>query len=130
MVPGLTNGRLLVFLKYPYVKPSTDHALLLDLRPIDTLDKRTLKLLPFESVVQRRHQCLELLLQLGASVKFETPSGDSPAYTVQWMLGRFKTGSPTALKLGRIKKLMEERGATFLAPDPQEVREQRKANGG
>lgn len=43
-------------------------ALLLDLRPIKLLSKDTLKVLLFESIVQRRRNCLALLLDRGAPV--------------------------------------------------------------
>ncbi len=137
-------------------------ALLLDLRPINTLSKDTLEYLLFRAASKDRSRCLELLLQrgapidfpngakhtilmrailgqdfdlaehlleLGASVNIETPSGGTPANLVQWMLPRYIPGSPTYLQLERIKKLMEERGVTFPTPKPEEIRARREANG-
>ena len=137
-------------------------ALLLDLRPIKLLSSDTLKVLLFESIVQRRRNCLTLLLdrgapidsrdsaevtllmdaissedfelaehliQRGASVNVDTPSGVTPAYQVQRMLTRYTPGSETYITLQRIKKLMIERGAVFPAVDPKELRERRKAKG-
>jgi ankyrin repeat protein len=70
----------------------------------------------------------EHLIQRGASVIIDTPSGVTPAYQVQYMLTRYTPGSSTYLTLQRIKKLMLERGAVFPATDPKELRERRKKN--
>ncbi len=71
----------------------------------------------------------ENLIQRGASVNIDTPSGVTPAYQVQYMLTRYTSGSKTYVTLQRIKKLMIERGAVFPATDPKVLRERRKANG-
>lgn len=71
----------------------------------------------------------EQLILRGASVNIDTPSGVTPAYQVERMLTRYTPGSKTYLTLQRIKNLMIERGVTFPATDPVELRERRKANG-
>lgn len=71
----------------------------------------------------------EQLIQRGASVNIDTPSGVTPAYQVERMLTRYTPGSKTYLTLQRIKNLMIERGAIFPATDPVELRERRKVNG-
>ena len=71
----------------------------------------------------------EQLILRGASVNIDTPSGVTPAYQVERMLGRYTVGSKTYLKLQRIKNLMIERGAIFPATDPVELRRRRKESG-
>lgn len=68
----------------------------------------------------------EWLLQRGASVGIETPSGMTPAYSVEFHLNKFKPGSPTYNKVLHLKKMMEERGAVFPALSPAEVRARRE----
>ena len=53
-------------------------ALLLDLRPINTLSERTLKILLFRAASENRSRCLELLLQRGAPIDFP----DGAGYTI------------------------------------------------
>jgi ankyrin repeat protein len=53
-------------------------SLLLDLRPVSALSEKTLRLLMFESVIQGRTSCLELLLRRGVPVDLPDASG----YTV------------------------------------------------
>jgi uncharacterized protein len=67
----------------------------------------------------------EWLLLKGASVFVATGGGVTPAYSVEFHLKKFKPGSPTYNKVLHLKKLMEERGAVFPAPSPEEVRAQR-----
>lgn len=50
-------------------------SLLLDLRPIDSLAKKTVKLMLFESVLLPRPRCLELLLKHGAPIDFQDDAG-------------------------------------------------------
>lgn len=133
-------------------------SVLLDLRPVESLSKDTIRHLLFESVVLSRPRCLELLLKRGApidardksgytvmmraidaqdyemaewllkqgaSVHIEAKGGMTPAYSIQYDLQKFKPGSPTRNKVLHLKKLMEERGAVFPAPSPEEVRAKR-----
>lgn len=137
-------------------------SVLLDMRPIQSLSRETLRIILFESVSQGRAECLALLLDRGAPIDFrsgakdtllmgamstedfdlaeqlilrgasiniDTPSGVTPAYQVERMLGRYAVGSKTYLKLQRVKNLMIERGAIFPATDPVELRERRKGGG-
>jgi ankyrin repeat protein len=53
-------------------------SVLLDVRPIEKLSTRTLKLMMFESVTQPCKKCLELILQRGAPIDFP----DNAGYTV------------------------------------------------
>jgi ankyrin repeat protein len=53
-------------------------SVLLDLRPLDTLSRSTLKALLFSSVSLNRPRCLELLLKRGAPIDFPDDAG----YTV------------------------------------------------
>lgn len=64
----------------------------------------------------------EALLNQGASVKIDTPSGMTPAYSVQFNLSKYVAGSSTHTKLIRLKTLMEQKGAVFPAMSPKEVR--------
>ena len=132
---------------------------MLDVRPVQALAPRTVKVMLFEAVVLSRPKCLEMLLQHGAPIDFPdgagytilmramdaqdydlaewlvlqgaavvrepTISGMTPANDVQFHLNKFKPGSPTYNKVLHLKQLMEERGAVFPAPSPQEIRAQR-----
>lgn len=130
--------------------------LLLDLRPVATLSKDTMEYLMFEArnretlavllkkgapidfpdwagytILMRtmdgqNFELAEWILLQGASVMVESKSGMTPAYSVQYDLNKFRPGSPTHDKVLRLKALMEARGATFPALDPQAVRERRK----
>jgi ankyrin repeat protein len=53
-------------------------SVLLDLRPVDTLSRATLKALLFRAVALNRPRCLELLLKRGAPIDFP----DNAGYTV------------------------------------------------
>lgn len=67
----------------------------------------------------------EWLVREGASVHIEAKGGMTPAYSIQYDLQKFKPGSPTHNKVLHLKKLMEERGAIFPAPNPAEVKAKR-----
>lgn len=129
--------------------------LLLDLRPVATLSKDTMEYLMFEAnnretlavllkkgapidfpdgagntilimaMSAQNYDLAEWILLQGASVTVETKAGLTPAYSVEFFLKKFRPGSPTHDKVLRLKALMEARGATFPAPDPQAVRERR-----
>ena len=68
------------------------------------------------------YEMAEWLLNQGASVKIDTPSGMTPAYSVQFDLDRFAAGSATHSKVLRLKNLMEQKGAVFPAMSPKDVR--------
>jgi len=53
-------------------------SLLLDLRPVDTLSRKTLKTLLFRSVALPRPRCLELLLKRGVPIDYP----DNAGYTI------------------------------------------------
>ena len=63
-----------------------------------------------------------VLLNQGASVKIDTPSGMTPAYSVQFHLAKYVAGSPSHSKVLRLKNLMEQKGAVFPAMSPKDVR--------
>lgn len=50
-------------------------SLLLDLRPLNTLSRKTLKAMLFESVIQPCSSCLELLLNRGAPIDYPDDAG-------------------------------------------------------
>lgn len=97
--------------------------------PIDFLSSAKETIL-MDAMDAQNFELAEQLIQRGASVKIDTPSGVTPAYQAQYMLSRYTPGSATFLALQRIKNLMVERGEIFPALDPKEVRERRKAKGG
>lgn len=75
----------------------------------------------------QEYDLAEWLVRRGASVKIETPSGMTPAYSVQHDLEQFAPGTETHRQLLALKALMQGRGAEFPAVPPDVVREQRGA---
>jgi hypothetical protein len=67
----------------------------------------------------------EWLLQKGAAATIEAPNGVTPANQLQRMIGRFKPGSETYIKLEHIKDLMVKQGVVFPALGPAEIRAKR-----
>lgn len=75
-----------------------------------------------DAISTQDYDLAEWLLNQGASVKIDTPSGITPANSVQFHLNKFVAGSPTHSKVLRLKSLMEQKGAVFPAMSPKEVR--------
>ena len=96
--------------------------------PIDFPDGAGYTILMSAMTVQD-YDLAEWILLQGAAVKIETPSGVTPANSVEFFLEKFRPGTPTHDKVLRLKALMQARGAVFPAPTPQEIRERRARSG-
>ncbi len=85
-------------------------ALLLDLRPINTLSKDTLEDLLFRAASENRSRCLELLLQRGVPIDF--PDGAGYTILMSAMSGQDFNLAEHLLQLGASVNIVTPNGVT------------------
>ncbi len=119
-LPREAAGRML-FQTVSLPRPRCLMVLLKQGFPIDFKDDAGYTIL-MRAINMQDYDLAEWLLNQGASVKIDTPSGMTPAYSVQFDLDKFVAGSPTHSKVLRLKNLMEQKGAVFPAMSPKDVR--------
>ena len=96
---------------------------------LDATDKNLGRTAVYEAVSKRCYDQAAYLIEHGAKVDVTLVDGMTLSYAIQWRLERNKPETAGFEKLGKLKRLLEERGVKFPADPPPVVRAQMKAKG-